>query len=566
MGLLSELRKDRQIKRELNRAQKNNQIASLNAKTKAMETSIATVERFANSGYSHGGASRGETWAKHYHSESLSARSDIEMNRKTLRERCRDLAMNAPLATAAISSTRTSVVGPGLVPKPKIDYEFLGISQQEAEQLQKQIKNEFNLWAESTQCDNNDQNNFYALQQIAFNDWLKNGEEFCLIKQGEPKPNMPYQLRLKLIEADRVSTPNSFSAEYDGIDKKLPDGSRIMNGVEIDADGKVVAYHISSNYPGEYNEGISKWHRVEKRGRRTGNPNILHIFNAERAEQYRGVPFLAPVIQTIKQVSRYTEAEIMAAVINAMFAVFITTEEGDEIECFGGVDEEDLDAQAIGGAPNGEDQFKLGSGTINFLKNGEGVHPVESKHPSGNYDAFIKAMSMQIGAALEIAPEVLLKQFTNNFSSSKGALNESWKAFKMRRRWFVDDFCKEVYDLWFAEAVAKGRIHAPGFFTDPLIRKMYTNCTWTGPAQGCLNPAQEATAAVIRIENGLSTREDECAYINGSDYDDNVRTLKSENERLAEANRCLGSVESNSNIENMDNQDEDEEDEDAKKD
>lgn len=536
MGFFTHAKKIREEKRSLELAQIENQIAKTRANTVAIDAQREAVERFKNTGYSHGGASTSATWAKQYQSESLSPKSDIEMNRKLLRERTRDLAMNAPFATAAINSTRTSCVGSGLMPKPKIDYEFLGMSKEEAVRLQKIIKKEFVLWAESTLCDTNDLNNFYEMQQIAFVDWLKNGEEFALIRYEETLPNMPYQLRIKLISADRVSTPDSIDGEYDGFDKELPDGSSIMNGVEIDRDGKVVAYHICSNFPGEYSSKRPQWKRVEKRGRRTGNPNILHIFNAEIAEQYRGVPFLAPVIHTIKQLTRYTEAEIMAAVINSMFSLFITTEDGDDGEGFGGVDEEPQSG-AIG--KSDKDEIKLGSGIINFLKNGDKVEAVESKHPSGNYEQFVQSMANQVGAALEISPEVLMKKFSNNFSASKGALNETWKAFMMRRKWFVNDFCQEVYELWFAEAVSKGRISAPGFFTDPLIRKAYTNATWTGPAQGCLNPQQEANAAVTRIKNGLSTHEDECAAINGSDYEDNVRTLENENERLAEANKFL---------------------------
>jgi capsid protein len=183
-----------------------------------------------------------------------------------------------------------------------------------------------------------------------------------------------------------------------------------------------------------------------------------------------------------------------------------------------------------------DDEIKLGSGIINYLKTGEKVEAVESKHPSGNYEGFMGAFTNMIGAALEISPEVLMKKFGQNFSASKGALNETWRSFMMRRKWFINDFCQEVYNIWFAEAVSKGRINAPGFFTDPLIRQAYTNATWTGPAQGCLNPQQEVNAAVTRINNGLSTHEDECAAINGSDYEDNVRTLLNENGKLAEAN------------------------------
>ncbi|MFG6330044.1 MAG: phage portal protein [Lachnospiraceae bacterium] len=497
-----------------------------------------------NSGYSNGAASRRKSWAKKYNASSLSPESDIEENRKLLRERSRDLCMNTPLGAAAVASTRTNCIGPGLVPKPKIDYEFLGISREEAKKLEKQIKKEFALWAESTLCDNNDQNNFYELQQIAFSDWLKNGEEFALVKYGEEFPGLPYRLRIKLVEADRVCTPGSFDGSYNGFDTMKKNGCRVMNGVEIDKGGRVTAYYICSQFPGEYNGGTYKWQRIEKRGKKTGNPNILHIFNGERAGQYRGVPFLAPVMQAIKQLTRYTEAEIMAAIINSMFSIFIQTENGEGVTDFKGVDE---DGDGTGGSEEEDDEVEFGYGTVNYLKTGEEVKAVESAHPSSGYDAFAFTMASHIGAALEIAPEVLLKKFSNNFSASKGALNETWKAFRMRRKWFVNDFCQEIYVLWFNEAVSTGRIKAPGYFNDVLVKKAYTSVTWNGPAQGMLNPVQEVNAAVGRINEGLSTHEDECISMNGSDFDDNIRTLKNENAALAEAKALAGSREGNEN-------------------
>ncbi len=485
-------------------------------------------EDVTNTGYSHGAASRRRSWAKEFHSSSKSAKSDIEKNRKLIRERSRDLTMNTAIGAAAVNSTRTNCIGAGLIPKPKIDYEFIGISKDEANELQKQIKKEFALWAESTLCDNNDQNNFYELQQIAFGDWLKNGEEFCLIMYGEELDYMPYQLRVKLIEADRICSPDSLDGDYFGDDIKTKDGGVIVNGVEISASGKVLAYHVCSHYPEEYSSKPAEWIRIEKRGKKTGNPNILHIFNAERAEQYRGVPFLAPVIETIKQMTRYTDAEIMAAVVNAMFVVFITTENGNGIAEFGGEDEEPEEDE--------DDDILMGSGTVNELKVGEKVQSVESNHPSGNFNEFVTAMATHIGAALEIAPEILLKRFSNNFSASKGAMNETWKAYRMRRTWFINDFCQEIYELWFAEAVSKGRIVAPGFFNDVAVKKAYTKCTWNGPAQGQLDPGKEVDAAAKRVKEGFSTHEDECSALNGSDFEDNIRTLEYENKLLRNIN------------------------------
>ena len=526
--------------RGLKRQEIRSQTEVINALAKSVTALMDEGRRFSNSGYSNGGASRTKTWAKKYRSESKSAKSDIEMNRRLLRERTRDLAMNTAVGAAAVGSCRTNCIGQGLVPKPKIDYEFLGITREQAQEIEKDIRKEFAIWAESTLCDNNDQNNFYELQQIAFSDWLKNGEEFCLIRYDNECSYMPYQLRLKLVEADRISTPGSFNADYSGIDKKEQQNI-IMNGVEITKEGKVTAYHISSHFPGEY-ASQQEWTRVEKRGKNTGNPNILHIFNSERADQYRGVPFLAPIIETIKQMSRYTEAEIMAAIVNSFFAVFVTTKENGEIEEFSGVDggpdggmEEGTELQEM----PARQEIEVGTGSVHYLADGEEVTAVAANHPSSSFDGFINALMKQIGAALEIAPEVLFKSFNKSFSASKAAMNESWKSFRTRRSWFVNDFCQEVYNLWLAEAVSKGRINAPGFFHDLRIRQAYTNCTWNGPTQGQIDPGKEVAAAAARVAEGFSTREDECAAMNGSDFEDNIRTLSNENRMLSEAKNAL---------------------------
>lgn len=528
MGYFKDKKRKRELQSSIEIADMERQLAQKTAITEAYNIQHDNLLKIKNSGYSNGGASHSESWAKRYNSESLSPKSDIEKNRKTLRERSRDLAMNAPLATAAVNTTRTNVIGAGLIPKPKIDYEFLGITKDEAQSIQNKIKREWSLWAESSMSDACDLNNFYEMQQIAVLDWLNNGEAFAVINYDKPYPNMPYQLRLRLISADRVSSPNSYNGEYSGYDTTLENGNKIMNGIEISKNGKVLAYYISSSFPGEASIQ-HKWTRIEKRGKRTGNPNILHVMNAERSEQYRGVPMLAPVIKTLKQITRYSEAEIMAAVVNSILAIFVTTEGGEEIES--GYSGEDAWAMP---KVDKSKEIELGPGTVTYLDKGEKIEAVESKHPSGNFDAFINAFSNQVGAALEISPEVLLKKFTNNFSASKGALNETWRSIKMRRKWFIDDFCQVVYELFICEAVSKGRINAPGFFNDPLIRKAYTNATWNGPAQGCLNPVQEVNAAVSKIEHGLSTHEDECASINGSDFEENIRTLLNENEKLKE--------------------------------
>lgn len=114
---------------------------------------------------------------------------------------------------------------------------------------------------------------------------------------------------------------------------------------------------------------------------------------------------------------------------------------------------------------------------------------------------------------------------------------EAWKMFNMYRDWLATDFCQPVYEEWLTEAVAKGRIKAPGFFTDPVIRKAYCGAKWNGPAKGMLDPVKEVTAAEKRVQNGFSTRSDETMQMTGTSYYNNIEQLKHEEKELREVKK-----------------------------
>lgn len=486
-----------------------------------------------NTGYSESGGSVRKKSMKGWRASSSSPQADIDMNLDTLRQRSRDLFMGGALGRSAIVTPRTNVIGAGLKLKCRIDYEFLGITREQADRWERNTEREFSLWANSRFCDALRLNNFYELQSILFMSALLNGDGWALIKQVDPEQYFPYGLRIHLIEADRVSTPKEkaaglFSATT--TQGKNPDnGNRIINGVEVDSTGAVVAYWISNIYPGDPANptAIIEWQRVEAFGQRTGRPNVLQIMEAERCEQYRGVPYLAPVIENIKQITRYTEAELTAAIITGFFTIFI--KEGKTAindfaltEAIPQDEKVDLDPNA----------FELGAGTINTLPPGYEVQTADPSRPSSNFDAFVTALARYIGAALEIPYELLMKSFTASYSASRAALLEAWKAFRMRRTWFASDFCQPVYELWLAEAVARGRISAPGFFNDPLVAKAWSRTEWHGPAPGQIDPIKEVKAAQMRVDSGFSTRERETIELTGGDFDKNIEQLQRENKLM----------------------------------
>ena len=488
-----------------------------------------------NSGYGNYGANLTKKSMRGWMYYGGSPKEDIEDNINVLRQRSRDAYMGIPTAAAAIKTMRTNVVAAGLVPAPKLDADYLGMTQEQANQLQAQIIREYSLWADTPDCDAARMDNFYQLQKLAFISYLLSGDVYALLQFREPTPRQPYALRVQLIEADRVCSP-------DGYDRLSPCTvqnhrvQRIVQGVETDAQGAVIAYWICSRHPlerasSQAPEGMH-WQRVEAWGETTGRRNILQVRTPERIGQVRGVPILAPVLEALKQMGRYTDAEITAAVLSAYFTVIVKQAIASDGRPFGEMipPEQLIDS-------GDQTSIELGPGAIVSLNPGEDVQFAAPTHPNTGYDAFYNAMTTQVFSALEVPPEVAEKKFSTSYSAARGALNEFWRTCDMYREDFADDFCRPIFEEFFAEAVARERIQAPGYFTDPARRRAYMECTWNGPARTNLNPVQEVEAANKRVEAGFSTAQEETAQMTGGDYSINIRQRIAEAEQKREVDR-----------------------------
>lgn len=292
--------------------------------------------KIIDSGYGNYGANLTKKSLRGWEFYGGSAKEDIEDNIDILRQRSRDAYMGIPTASAALKTMRTNVIAGGLMPAPQIDAEFLRLTPEDAEKLQAQIVREFALWADTPVCDADRVDNFYKLQQLTFLSYAMNGDAIVLLPTKE-QTGQPYSLRVRLVEADRVCSP-------DGFDRLVPctvqghDVHCIVQGVETDADGMVIAYWVCDRHPlasNAYTSGGPHWTRVEAYTKTTGRRNVLHVMNRERAGQRRGVPMLAPVLEALKQLGRYTDAEITAAVLSAMFTVFVKQSVASDARPFG---------------------------------------------------------------------------------------------------------------------------------------------------------------------------------------------------------------------------------------
>jgi lambda family phage portal protein len=461
------------------------------------------------------GASHSKRGVKEWTPGGGDADTDILDNLPDLRERSRDLVRNNPLAAGAIKTKVTNVVGTGLRLQSRIDRDILNLSEDQADAWEKTTEREWRLYWESQNCDITRTQNGHGLTRMVYQQAKENGDVFVLLPE-KPVQGFPYSRRLQVIEADRVTNKDN-----------AQDTEKLAGGIQKDGSGAPVAYHVLDQHPGNLAMlQNSSWTIVPAYGKQTGIRNIIHLYTRTRPGQSRGVPDLAAVIEPLKQLGRYTEAEIMAAVISGMFTVFIKSGDGGT----------EFDYSKLGtetGHTASDKDIKLGNGMIVSLDPGEEVHDSNPGRPNTAFDPFVQSVLRQIGVALEIPFEILIKHFTASYSAARAALLEMWKFVLSERRWLCDSFLKPVYEVWMYEAVVSGRISAPGFLSDAAIRAAYLGADFVGPSKGQIDELKEVKAARERLGAGLSTLAQETAELTGGDWERNhPQQVKEHNKRL----------------------------------
>lgn len=443
------------------------------------------------------GARRDRRQTKEWPVASGSADAVSLSDLPVLRDRSRDLLRNAPLATGAINTLVTNVIGTGLRPQSHIDREILRpyLKTDEAmEKWESEAERIFTIWANSADCDITRGQTFTELQVLILRSCLESGDVFVLRKYKERTGN-PFGTSLQVVEADRVTS-------------QVGTSPNIIAGVEIDADGAPIAYHVLNCHPQDMIGKLetAKIPAFDNDGRR----QVLHIFTRSRPGLTRGIPYLAPVIETLKQLDRYTDAEVMAAVVSAMFTIFVKSEAEEGLKPVSPFTEEKNKRSS---------DYNLSPGAILDLQPNENIEIANPSRPNAGYDGFVQSILRQIGVALEIPFEILIKHFTASYSAAQAALVEAWKTFTTRRKWIASQFCQPVYEMVIAEAIAKGILEAPGFFTDPFVRAAYLGAEWIGPPRGQIDQLKEIRAADYRVRLGVSTLEEETAAITGGSWE-----------------------------------------------
>lgn len=460
------------------------------------------------------GGKRGRRATKNWNPGGGSADADLLPDLDDLRARSRDLARNLPIATGAIATRKTHVVGDGLILNAQVNRVALGLTEDAARRKNREIEAEWALFCRT--ADYTLVQHLNDLTLMVYGGVKESGDIFA-IRRFRRDPGQVYGTKIQIVESDRVCNPHHRG-----------DTDTLVAGIEHQESGVPVAVHVADRHPGDLRGKALSWRRVPMRYR-DGRSIVLHLFERVRPGQTRGIPYLAPVVEALKSLGDYTDAEVRAAVVSAMFTVFVKNAADPA--------EGPLPTTDSSGT-NGKEELELGNGAIIDLAEGEDIEIANPGRPNPQFDAFVTAFLRQIGVALELPFELLIKHFTASYSASRAALEMAYHSFRRERNWLARRFLSEVY-LWFMEeAVLRGRLNLPGFFDDPAVQSAWLNAEWSGPVRMSLDPKKDAEADEIDVRNGHKTAQQVMTERTGGDFD--LKTDQRKREIAAQREAGIG--------------------------
>jgi lambda family phage portal protein len=407
-----------------------------------------------------------------------SRNSDVLAGLSSLRDRSRHVDQNNPFANAATNAWAAHAVGAGLTPT------FPTVEDREA---RRRLGSVFPKW--SRHCDGDQRNNFHGLVFAAMRGMVVDGEAVIHMIAT------PDGLRLRLIPPELLDA--SHNVELGG-------GARIIAGVEFDALGQRVAYHVRPFDPAQSFDTFAPPVRIPA-------SEIVHMFRLDGAGQVRGVPWAAPVLTTLRELDQLLDALLVGAKTSAMFAGFLTDVNG------AATGESPFDGQQAGSLMT----TGLEPGTLKVVPPGWDLKFVTPGQAQQLVD-FAKLSLRSIAAGYGVPEHLMTADVSNaNYSSLRAALVDFRRRIEVVQfHILIPQLLRPVWERFVTLAVLSGELDLPDFETNA---DAYFDVEWIPPVQEWVDPQKDAEATAAMIRAGLMSRRQAVA---AQGYD--IETLDAE--------------------------------------
>jgi lambda family phage portal protein len=425
---------------------------------------------------SYDGAGGGRRWRGHPDMPAML--SAMHVARGPLAKRARYLVANNALAASGTEAWGSALVGTGIKPQ----------STHSDQSVRTTLNLSFEAWTDEADADG--LTDFYGLQAIMVRRMVVDGEAFALLV------NAGGSFHVRLIDPEQVDP---------SLNREMRGGGRIVQGIEFDAAGRRVAYHVLPERPG------MPFAVLALTPIRIPAEQMVHMFRPEVPGQVRGITWFAPVMLRMTDLDQTRDAQIVRQKVGAMLAGFIKQMNGSG-QPFEG---EQQGSALLGG---------LEPGTMKYLGPDEDI--VFSAPPVIGADAisFMKLTEREIAVGLGLPAAHLTGDLSDvNYSSIRAGLVEFRRRVEaLQHSVIAFQALRPIWRRWAMTEVLSGRVQTTVDAAMPV--KFIT------PKQAWVDPANDVQAELDAIAGGLMSRR-EAVTSRGVDIEALDAEIAADNER-----------------------------------
>lgn len=451
----------------------------------------------------------------------------LGMDYWTLRRRSYRLFTENRYAAGLVKRLITNVIHRGLTLEATPNGAILGKTDDFINDWSDDVEAKFDIWAENKELVSyNHQDTFGQIQADIYKTSLLSGDCLIILRQ-HPVLRTP---TIQIIDGSSVRSPLDYKGK-----------NRIQHGVELDKKGRHLAYWVQdSSGP----TGL-KPVRVPAKGLKSGRKIAWMVYGSKiRVDDVRGMPMLGIILQALKELDRYSDAEQRAAVLNAVLAMMVKKGEdkvGTRPAGRGAVRRDTVqvaDSSSPSSPRTWNIQQQMPGMVIDELQYGEEPVSFNTMRPNVNYQVFEEAMMASFAWVMEMPPNIYRLAFSSNYSASGAEINELKIFLDKVRANFATDVTKPIYREWLISMVLVGLITADGLLeawrdiSQFLISGAWFLSEWSGAIKPSLRRKDDIKAYIEAIREGLATRDMATKEIFGRKYTTIVKRLIKENSSL----------------------------------
>lgn len=406
--------------------------------------------------------------------------------RALIRARAQDLEHNSDITAGILQAFERNVIGTGIMLQAKIPHSVPGNA---AGEINQQIEG---LWKEYCKPENIDITATQSLEEITemiLRRYYVDGG-ICIVKVYVKDSKFPFKLQLRSVdELNTLVVPG--------------EGTRIVEGIELDEFNRPIAYHFKKASDGYFSNPAESV--------RVPAENVIFLFRKTDPRQVREISQLVTALPRIKDANQYIEAVSIKERVLACMSVFIkkSTPSGSLGRGVKGGGGQDVDYSGLSLAP----------GMVGELNPGDEVQTVIPTGQASNTKDFLSTLVRMIAAGLGLSYEAVSRDLSQvNYSSARQGLIEDRKLYKKLQKMIIDRVLRPVYLEFLNSMYLADEIDLPGF---DLNNKSLTAHVWVPPGSTWIDPQKEANANKTALESNQDTLARICAE-RGEDWRDVV--------------------------------------------